>query len=184
MNLSEYKTLFETHYTHLCQYSYQFTYNLEASKDIIQSIFIDVWEKRETMDENRSIRSYLFTSARNRSLNYIRDIKKRTSSLSIEDLEIPIISEEEPISTEEISKFVEKAMSQLTDRTREIFLMCRYQGLKYKEVAEELNVSQKNVEAHMSKAMRILKEYIKSSNSFYIVIIVSLLVRVFFNIGV
>lgn len=171
-----FNSLFQEHYTHLCNFSYQFTLDTEASKDVVQKVYIDLWNKRAQYDPNKSIKSYLFTSVRNRSLNYIRDQKKLTS-LSLEHIyeDSLIVTEEEDIDQENLSKIVNQALDSLSDKVKEVFLMSRYQGMKYKEIAEELDVSQKTVEAHISKAMKILRTFVKD-NELYLILIFTLFV--------
>ena len=74
-----FEQLFKTHFVHLCNFAYQFVKDTDSAKDITQKIFINLWENRENIDTQKSIQSYLFTSVRNRCMNYIRDQKKYRS---------------------------------------------------------------------------------------------------------
>jgi RNA polymerase sigma-70 factor (ECF subfamily) len=153
-----FEQLFKTHFVHLCNFALQFVKDTDSAKDITQKVFISLWENREKIDAQKSIQSYLFTSVRNRSLNYIRDQKKYRSEvldLEIHDFEIPF--EEDTLALSELKEKISMALNELPEKCRLVFEMCRYQNMKYKDIAEELDISVKTVEAHMSKALKSLR---------------------------
>lgn len=157
-----FEQLFKTHFVHLCNFAYQYTNDTDAAKDITQKVFIHLWENRTQMDPQKALKSYLFTSVRNRSLNYIRDNKKYRSRLldvEIEDLDLTF--EEDDLALEELKEKVQEALAELPEKCRQVFEMSRFQHMKYKEIAEELDLSVKTVEAHMSRALKGLKEHLK-----------------------
>lgn len=162
LNQASFEQLFKTHFVHLCNFAYQYTNDTDAAKDITQKVFIRLWENRAQMDPQKSLKSYLFTSVRNRSLNYIRDQKKyRSYVLDVEIGEVDIALEEDDLAVEELQKKIEAALSQLPEKARQVFEMSRFQQMKYKDIAEELDISVKTVEAHMSRALKGLKEHLK-----------------------
>ena len=153
-----FEQLFKTHFVHLCNFGYQFVKDTDTAKDITQKVFINLWESREKIDIQKSIQSYLFTSVRNRCLNHIRDQKKyRSEVLDLEthDFEIPF--EEDTFAMSELKDKVAAALDELPEKCRLVFEMSRYQNMKYKDIAEELDISVKTVEAHMSKALKSLR---------------------------
>jgi len=114
----------------------------------------------------RSIKSYLYTSVRNACINHIRDNKKfRSSVLDVEiygnDLSTAFEDGLEQLETEELAEKIQDALKQLPAKSLEVFKMSRMENMKYKEIAEHLGVTVKTVEAHMSKALRILREELK-----------------------
>ncbi len=154
-----FEQLFKTHFVHLCNFAYQFVKDTDSAKDICQKVFINLWENREKIDLQKSIQSYLFTSVRNRCLNYIRDQKKYRSQvldLEIHDFEIPV--EEDDIALSELKDKVAAALNDLPEKCRLVFEMSRYENMKYKDIAEALDISVKTVEAHMSRALKGLRE--------------------------
>jgi len=107
----------------------------------------------------KSIQSYLFTSVRNRCFNYIRDQKKyRSEVLDLETHDFEISFEEDTMAMSELKDKVAAALNELPEKCRLVFEMSRYNNMKYKEIAEELDVSVKTVEAHMTKALKSLRE--------------------------
>lgn len=158
----EFEQLFKTHFQFLCNFANQYVEDLDVAQDLTQKVFIRLWEKREELDPNLSIKAYLFTSVKNRCLNYLRDQKKyRSKVLDLDCADIEMGVEEDYFAEKELKEKIEAALKSLPEKCRQVFEMSRYQQLKYKEIAEELDISQKTVEAHMSKAMKILRTLLK-----------------------
>jgi len=159
LSKKEFEELFRLHYTFLCNFARQYVGESEAAEDLTQGVFVTLWEKREEIDPQRSIKSLLFTMVKNRCLNYLRDQKKFQSQvLDIEGGDIDLGEEDLNLEAKELEARIEEALSQLPEKCRQVFEMSRYNGMKYKEIAEELDISPKTVEAHMSKAIKTLRE--------------------------
>ncbi len=155
----EFERLFKTHFAHLCNFARQYVHDEDAAQDITQKVFIRLWEKRAEMDPQQSIKSYLFTAVRNRCLNYLRDNKKyRSQVLDLDCGEIDFSREDEDhLAAEDLRRRIEQALSTLPEKCRLVFEMSRYRQMKYQEIADELNIAPKTVEAHMSKALKTLR---------------------------
>lgn len=146
----------------MCQFAVQFVQDPDAAKDIAQKVFINLWETRETIDPAKPVKSYLYTSVRNRCLNYIRDNKKyRSQTLDIELMEGVFFFEEDNPGLSDLERQIKTALESLPEKCRQVFEMSRFEDKKYKEIAQELDISEKTVEAHMSKALKTLKEQLK-----------------------
>ena len=96
-----FENLFKTHFQHLCNFAQNYVSDFETSKEIVQDVFIKLWDNKTQIDLKKSIKSYLFTSVKNRCLNYIRDNKKFRSNVLDVDIADYDISFEE---TEEIPR--------------------------------------------------------------------------------
>ncbi|MEM7103307.1 MAG: RNA polymerase sigma-70 factor [Bacteroidota bacterium] len=160
---ASFEQLFKTHFAYLCNFAKQYVEDIDTAQDITQKVFIVLWEKRADMDPGKSIKSYLFTAVKNKCLNYIRDQKKyRSKVLDLDCGDFDIAGEEEDyFAQDELRKRIAEAMNNLPEKCRLVFEMSRFQGMKYREIAEELDIAQKTVEAHMSKAMKALREQLK-----------------------
>jgi RNA polymerase sigma-70 factor (ECF subfamily) len=157
-----FEKLFRAHFVYLTNFARQYVEDEDTAKDITQKVFINLWEKRSQIDAEKSIVSYLFTSVKNRCLNYIRDHKKyRSKVLDLDCGDIDLVYEEDDLAVQELEVKISKALEMLPEKCRMVFEMSRYQQKKYREIAEELDISQKTVEAHMSKAMKSLREHLK-----------------------
>lgn len=170
-----FEQLFQSYFDYLVNFAKQYVQDQNIAEDICQSVFIKLWEKRTEINPNQSIKSYLFTSVKNRSLNYIRDHKKyRSKVLDVDLADIEYFEEEEgDLNIDELKVKLEKALASLPEKCRKVFEMSRFEGLKYREIADELDISQKTVEAHMSKAIKTLRIELKDVWSYVVVFILN-----------
>lgn len=137
-----------------------------VAEDLLQDTFIRLWESRKSLDENRSIKSYLFTIANNLALNHVRHQKivwrfKQNSSYEQALVETPF----EKLTQMELEACIQKAIDKMSDKVRMVFLMCKVEGLSYKEIAERLGLSVATVESHMVKSLRMIREELELYNS-------------------
>ena len=132
---------------------------MDTAKDIVHNVFVNLWEKRDQLDASTSFKSYLFTAVHNRSLNYIRDQKKFDKNEFVPETNEAINYESaDSLETTELQKKINNAIDSLPEKCREIFLLNRFEELKYQEIADKLNISIKTVETQMSKALKTLRE--------------------------
>lgn len=159
MDKTQFEQLFRAHFQRLCSFARQYVADRDTAQDICQKVFVRLWEKRAEMDPDRSIASYLFTSVKNRCLNHIRDHKKyRSRLLDVECGDFDIGVTEDHFVLGELQDRIEEALNALPAKCREVFELSRYEQKKYREIADHLGISQKTVEAHMSRALRSLRE--------------------------
>lgn len=158
-----YEDLFKSLYAHLCNFAFQFLKEKAASEEIVQDIFFKLWEKREELNINSSVKSYLFSSVRNQCLNQIKHLEVRDNYKVHNEQQIKYSEQQEhDIAVEsELQEKINITISSLPPERQKIFKLSRYEGKKYKEIAEELSLSVKTVEAQMSKALRFLREELK-----------------------
>ncbi len=163
INAGVFESLFREYFYSLVSFSSHMVSDPEAAKDIVHNVFVNLWETRDNFHLETSMKSWLFTSVRNRSLNYLRDNRKffRNDPNAEIKTENTVIVEPDPLEISEMEGRVRTALDKLTDACRKIFRMTRYDGLKYREVAEKLGISQKTVETQMTRAFRILREELK-----------------------
>jgi len=156
MNKHSFEQLFREYFTPLISFAKKILVDEDDAREVVHMVFINLWEKREEIDLSRSLKSYLFTSVHNRSLNVIRDRKKFSSE------EVPDIAGEWDVSAQiesmELEEKIREAIDALPEKCRQIFELNRFDGLKYSEIAEQLEISVKTVENQMSKALKILRE--------------------------
>jgi RNA polymerase sigma-70 factor (ECF subfamily) len=157
-----FKLIFNSYYSSLCHYALQFINDREHSEEVVQELFVKIWEKRETLNVEISLRHYLFRSVRNQCLNLLQHEKIR--KLHAEKLKDALLSEDAPgdyfISQEMILK-IEESVNSLPEKRREIFRLSREEGLKYREIAEKLHISIKTVEIQMGLALKSLREKLR-----------------------
>ena len=133
----------------------------EEANDIVQEIFIRIWESRNFINPDLSFSSFLYTMARNRILNYFRDIDIDEKVKEI--LATQKVTEEEAIDSKiiytEDQVILQNAISQLPPQRRKIFNMSRIESMSHKEIAAELGISVNTVQEHISEALKFIKAY-------------------------
>lgn len=153
--------LFKEYYVSLCSYSRRYVGRKDIAEEIVSETFMKIWENRNTLNINSSIKSYLFHAVCNNSLNYLRNLKKENiietyfQDPKFENMgfaEILEETEEQSLLMENISTKIEEAVSQLPRQQQSVFRLKRQQGKKIREVAQLMGLSVKTVEMHLSKA--------------------------------
>ena len=159
--------LFTLHYRPLCLYAMHFVNDIDQSEDIVQDCFSIVWERLSSDKvQVENIKSYLFSMVRNKSLDYLQDEKRIDTDISIAELNDELVQEE----VEERSEMEARmwtAIDSLPERCRQIFLLNKRDGLKYKEIAEQLGLSVNTVDNQVSKALRLIREGAKKVYAFF-----------------
>ena len=153
----------------------------DESENIVQEIFIYLWEHRDIIETLQNLNAYLFTLAKNRCIDYfrkemVRDIRKGSlSEIENRELQLKLYSLEafdnDRLSDADIEEILNNAINRLPERCREIFIMSRLQNLRYKEIAIRLNVSPNTVENQIAIALRKLKEELKDYFPLFVFII-------------
>jgi RNA polymerase sigma-70 factor (ECF subfamily) len=153
------ESLFRNHYIGLCRFANGYVKDQEAAKEIVQDAFVNLWEKRNTIDLSKPVKSYLFTTVRNKCLNYLRDNKKFSSDLlALENLSNEgMFDQPDKLVESDIRSQIDRAIDELPEKCREIFKLSRYQHLKYQQIADQLHISVKTVETQMSKALQHMR---------------------------
>lgn len=165
MNFTEqdFEALFKEHYPFLCSFARKYVQDLDECKDIVHNVFLKLWQKQDEIDLSKPLKPYLFKSVHNLCLNYIRDRKKIVQhDLQTDNEAIPAyIDSRDFLEESELQTRIVKAIENLPNKTKRIFSLSRFDGKKYREIAEIENISVKTVEDQMSKALRMLREKLK-----------------------
>ena len=156
----DFEGLFNTHYSELCSYANMFLKDLDAAEEIVQDLFVKFWETKETIKISSSIRSYLFTSVRNSCFNFLKHLKieERYKEHNEEERESGSISVDDEYEGSELEIQIRRAIDQLPPERKKVFMMSRFEGLKYREIAEKSGISIKTVENQMGKAIKFLRQ--------------------------
>lgn len=173
--------LFKRFYPRLLGYAIRFVQDEDLAKDILQECFMNFWEKRQLLSAV-SISSLLFLMVRNACLNYLKH-HMLANYLSIDYLSTLdgeeklysadlMFSTDENILYEDLKTQIDAALSKLSPRSREIFLLSRFDGMKNKEIAELLGISTTAVEKHISKSLKVISDYLKDNSSYYQYIVI------------
>lgn len=163
-------------YSRVKGFAREYVLSEEEAENIAQDVFLELYQKKDTLDFHINIVAYLFTSVKNRCIDHLRRKlqEKRAVSMMQEEIELTFrmkyesleAFDMEDLSEERIKQMVEHALSLLPERCREIFVLSKIQGKKQKEIAEELNISLKTVENQITIAYKKLREGLKNNFSF------------------
>lgn len=167
-DLKAYETLFHRYYKHLCAFSSGIIHDDAAAEEIVQDFFVKLWEKRNQITIETSVKHYFFRSVKNLCLNHIQHnkIKLRYSQKMMTESDQQVTAEDHEADFELYEK-IEESIGSLPEKRREIFRLSREEGLKYREIAERLNISVKTVEAQMGLAIKTLREKLKNYYTFF-----------------
>jgi len=152
--------LYEKHHRALYFFALKLSNNQAESEELVQSVFVAVWEARKFIDPAKSFSAYLFSIARNQFYDMLR--KRVTESCYTEYLlqQNTIIADdlEKEIEDKEINEIIQKLVQQIPERRQEIFRMSRDENLSYKQIAEKLQISENTVDTQIRKALNFLRK--------------------------
>lgn len=164
INTAVLNILFQSHYDELCRYAFSILKDQDAAEDVVQKLFIKLWEKRSSIGEIENIRSYLFRSAFNMSLNEQKKMQrmpKREEDMIQHNSLQSSDNTNNLLESKELQARIDEAMMILPEKCREVFHLSRNEQLSYKEIAEQMNISPKTVENQVGKALKIMREELK-----------------------
>lgn len=169
-NQKAFEKIFNEYYRRLFYYAREYVIDVEIAREFVQEAFLKLWENRATLNERTNFEAFLFTILRNDCLNYLKQVavKKRYNKFSQQTIfELQLNYEalkdktSELLFFEELRKEIDNAIEELPPKCREIFMMSRYNEMKYKEIAVKLKISVKTVENQISEALKRLRQTIK-----------------------
>lgn len=160
-----FELLFKKYYNGLCLFAFKYVQDTGSAEDIVSDLFSRLWEKREQLTIDTSVKSYLFTSVKNQSLDFLNRAYNRNVQVS-EKIPEPFTKNE--INPQQVAEYkelyyrIEEAISILPKQCGIIFRMSRDNGMKYHEIASLLGLSVKTVETQMGRALKNLRESLKN----------------------
>lgn len=160
-----FRKVFDSCYEDLCRYASTIVKDPDIAEDIVQSIFMKLWEMRESVDINTSVRSYLFRSVYNQCLNHLEHKAVRTRYDKAAVLETGRDEQQPGVFPEELEENIRRAVDSLPPQCRSIFIMSRYEEMKYSEIAEKLGISVNTIQNQVCKALKLLREALKDQIS-------------------
>ena len=133
-------------------------HDLSIAENLVQDVFVTVWEKRATLNPDRSIKSYLYTATKNRALKHLRHEEvKRKNKGKIDLYSAASSTPDDLLSHDQTMAVIGRAIEALPEKCRLVFRMNRFDHLKYAKIAEVLGVSVKTVESQMGRALHALR---------------------------
>jgi RNA polymerase sigma-70 factor (ECF subfamily) len=157
---AEFEILFKTYYSSLCAYANSFLKDVPASEDVVQEVMFKVWSGRNNLRITSSLQGYLFRAVRNGCLNVLKhaDVlyqykdRQKISSTDLSSIE------EDTVVFSELQMKIRNTIDLLPMERKKIFILSRYEGLSYLQIAEKLEISIKTVENQIGKALKFLRQ--------------------------
>lgn len=158
-----FELLFRFYYPGLVTFVSQIISDRDEAEEIVQDFFVKLWTGRSGIQKSSSLKSYFFVSVKNRAFNYLKkeQIKEKTFSQLKELVENNFLFQPDLFVESELQHQIAMAMEKLPARTREIFMMSRFKGLSYDEIAAQLELSKRTVETQIYNALKILRNELK-----------------------
>ena len=153
-----FKQLYSSFYKRLYQFALAIVKTRESAEEIAEDVFVRIWQQRENLLSIQNLRVYLYTATKNSSLNYLSAKAKASVTEPFDHIHVelaePTLTPEQILITAEIHQKIQKAVEALPPRCKMIFKLVREDGLRYKEIAEVLNISVNTIDVQMAIAVK------------------------------
>jgi RNA polymerase sigma-70 factor (ECF subfamily) len=160
-----FKELYLAYFDRLYKFAFSILHSAEFAEEAVNDVFLNIWQKRSTLKNIASLSSYLFISTKNTSFNYLSKFRKERNT-SLDDVlvrfETDELTPETAFFTAEIRSEIEQAINQLPPKTKLVFQMAKVEGMKYKEIADILNISVNTIDNHIATAVKKLSFILKN----------------------
>ncbi|MDN5203835.1 RNA polymerase sigma-70 factor [Fulvivirgaceae bacterium BMA10] len=178
MDDQSFERIFKENFTVLTNIAYSVVKDSDVAKDVVQQVFLKMWRNREGLNVQSSLKNYLHRSVINTSLNHLEKEKRLTemSEGHTNNLAFAKNDVEQQVVRNEVEMKVKEAVSALPIRCQTVFSLSRFEGLSNKEIADHMDISIKTVENQMGKALKSLRESLKSVlNDRFISVIITII---------
>lgn len=183
-NKAAFDSLFRLYYQDLCRYALFLSCSADDAEEIVQDMFFKLWQNHKNINIPVAVKSYLYASVKNAVLNIIKHEKVKAAYIKEKQIQEYNLDSSEIMENAESLSNISNAIEQLPQKRREIFILCKLDGLKYKEIAEKLDISIKTVENQMGEALRFLREKLSDKEFILFIILTYFLTKCEFIIGV
>ncbi len=165
-----FENIFHTYYNRLFLFAKEYIIDVEIARELVQEVFLKLWEIRKKISDDTNLQSLLFTILRNNSLNYLKrvNVRKRFfeyNQKTFYELQLNYLALKDETSNQllfkELQLRIKQAIEKLPHKCKEVFLLSRYEELKYKEIADKLKISEKTVENHIAEALKRIRKEIQ-----------------------
>jgi RNA polymerase sigma-70 factor, ECF subfamily len=159
-NIVMFEVAYKEHFKSLYIYAFTILNNEIQAEEIVQNIFLKIWEKKEKINIEISLKAYLFKSVYFDCLNLLKHqkVKSKYESHALYEMsKTKTESASQKIMYKNLEEKFREVLNELPEQCRTVFQLSRFEDLKYREIASKLNISEKTVEAHMSKALKTMR---------------------------
>ena len=161
-NDKAFRTLYDASFDHISAYIFKLCKSTAATEEIVQEIFLNLWVNRAALADVEVPEAYIFTIARNKTIDFLRRLAKETrliNTLSVQ-LQQPDNNIDDKLNREELQRIIEEALSQLSPQKNQVFRLSKQEGLSHDEIAARLGLSKSTVKNHLSETLKHIREHI------------------------
>lgn len=158
-----YELLFRRYYRPLCSHAVRFVYARDVAEDIVSEIFFSFWKNQAHLHVSTTYQAYLYSAVRKRAYSYMqREFQQEslTTDDTVESIHVEI-DPEQLLQYTELYQRIEETVRTLPPQCQRVFVMSRFEGKKHREIADELQISPKTIEAHLSRALSQLRQVLR-----------------------
>jgi len=169
-----FSVLFEQHQNLVFNIAYKLTRSRLLAKEIVQDVFLKIWNKQADLSEIKNFGAYVNTIARNQTIDALRVLAREAlRTVEIEDslLKRPDYQTEEEIQFRDTSRLIASAVQKLSPQQRKVYQLCHEQGLKYEEAAREMGVSPGTIHSHMKQALKNIRIYLEQAHLLLLILL-------------
>lgn len=165
-NMIAFDALYDRYSGKLYKFAFSILKSVEESENILQDVFLNLWEKRLNVEKDSSVKYYIFTIAYNSAISIIRKKARDAKFFDyLNSLQEPYQdSSSLELEYNELATTLNRIINHLPQRQKEIYILHKEEGLKYQEIAKRLNISVNTIETHMSRALKTIKENLVKSS--------------------
>ena len=176
---NSFEKLFNLYCQQLINFARSYVIDKQIAENVVQDVFVNVWQSRTNLDPSKMIKAYLFTAVKNNSLKHLRHLNIKNKGIEGSP---PYISDDErpdrKLDEKELAVEVNHAINELPEKCMEIFKMNHFENLKYAEIAQILDISIKTVETQMGRALKKLRERLKPLLTIILFVLTSILILI------
>lgn len=159
------RIIYDRFYDRVFYLAIQFLKSPESAEEIVQDVFLKLWEKRQEIDETRPVEAWLYTVTRNRVINQFRKVAREQACLKVKEV-LPETTDfdktaDKKILDREVENLLDQALRQLPEKQREVYRLARLEGYSRNEIADHLHISALTVKTHMARALISVRSYLE-----------------------
>ncbi|MDO5969856.1 sigma-70 family RNA polymerase sigma factor [Flavivirga aquimarina] len=172
-NKKAYEHIYLTYFDDLVLYCFNLTGRLPLAKDIVQNVMLKIWQNKHSLNIHSSLKSYLYRSVYNTfATAYSKKVKEEKVLFEYKnETLINMINSVNDDTFKEKLNLIEQAIEQLPERQKEVFLLNKKENYRYKEIANQLGITEKTVEKHISRSIAKIKKILVSKNTGFFMLI-------------
>lgn len=161
--MKAFEQIFRKYYAPLCLFARKYVHDTDSAEEIVQEFFYTYWKNRVSIEIRGSLQAYMYQSVKNRALKAIEhhQVRQRYAANVKHDMMEQFEPENQSVEAMELETAIERTLKAMPERCRQVFILSRYEGLKYHEIAQKLAISVKTVEANMGKALQLFRANLK-----------------------